>query len=118
MNQNKFSVVIVTYNRLNLLKECISCVLTQTLPANEIFIINNCSTDGTTDYLNDVSKTEKNIFVNHQAENLGGAGGFYVGVEQAVKGRSDWIVIIDDDAMLDKNYLLNILGKEIVIYTG
>lgn len=99
----KFSIVIVTYNRLELLKKCIYYATNQTYQAENIIIINNCSTDGTIDYLKTV-KDEK-ISIYNLNENLGGAGGFSVGVEEAVKLDNDWIVLIDDDAILDKNFL-------------
>ena len=42
----KFGVIIVTYNRLALLKECVSCVLSQTEPFSNICIVDNHSSDG------------------------------------------------------------------------
>lgn len=47
----KFGVIIVTYNRLALLKECVSCVLSQTEPFSNICIVDNHSSDGTADWL-------------------------------------------------------------------
>lgn len=46
-----YSVVIVTYNRLSLLKECIAAVKNQVLPFDNIIIIDNASSDGTVEYL-------------------------------------------------------------------
>jgi glycosyltransferase involved in cell wall biosynthesis len=50
----KINCVIVTYNRLSLLKECISALKNQTYKINKIYIINNNSTDGTSDYLQEL----------------------------------------------------------------
>ena len=47
----KFAVTIVTYNRLELLKECVQQVLSQTVPFSYICIVDNNSTDGTSKYL-------------------------------------------------------------------
>ena len=47
----KFGVIIVTYNRLALLKECVSCVLAQTEPFSNVCIIDNHSSDGTAGWL-------------------------------------------------------------------
>ena len=44
----KFGVIIVTYNRLELLKECINCVLGQTVPFSRVCIVDNHSSDGRT----------------------------------------------------------------------
>ena len=44
-------VVVVTYNRLPLLKECLESLLGQRENLSGIFVIDNHSTDGTTEYL-------------------------------------------------------------------
>lgn len=116
-----FSVVIVTYNRLNLLKECIKCVENQSFYAENIVIINNCSTDGTKEYLDSIKKD--NIIIYHSSQNLGGAGGFSLGVQEASKLKSKWVVLIDDDAMLDADFLKNISANseknsDILSYSG
>ena len=83
-----------------------------------VIIVDNCSTDGTGDYLGnlkaeaeaggqDSAKPEINdprITVISERENLGGAGGFYEGIRVAQDLNLDWILIIDDDAMLRDNY--------------
>ncbi|GAQ02424.1 glycosyl transferase [Companilactobacillus farciminis] len=50
--ENSVCAVIVTYNRLKLLKICLDSVLNQNVEISHIVIINNKSTDGTSDYLN------------------------------------------------------------------
>jgi glycosyltransferase involved in cell wall biosynthesis len=68
MNLPLVSVLITTYNRLPLLKCCISSVLNQSYKNLQIIIIDDCSTDGTYEYLNSIKdrrleyfKNEKNI---------------------------------------------------------
>ena len=68
--------VIVTYNRLNDLKVCIENVKGQTYKNLDILVVNNGSTDGTTEYL----AAQTDIKVINQ-NNLGGAGGFYAGMK-------------------------------------
>ena len=53
------SCVVVTYNRLELLKENIKSLLNQTYAPNKIYIINNCSTDGTAGYLAQFNNNNK-----------------------------------------------------------
>lgn len=88
------AVVIVTYNRLHLLKETLAAVKSQKRLPNEIIVVNNSSTDGTLDWLN----SEQNITVITQ-ENLGGAGGFTRGFDYAVKQGYDWVWCMDDDVV-------------------
>ena len=105
-------VVIVTYNRLSLLKGCLACAAGQTLPFSEIIIVDNCSTDGTGEYLDAFAAEAKDadvpacrVTVFHEKENLGGAGGFYRGMEAARSMDLDWLLIIDDDAMIRPDYM-------------
>ena len=117
----KIGVVIVTYNRLELLKECICCVESQSVSFNKIFVINNASTDSTAEYLSHIHNQD--IEIISLDRNIGGAGGFYVGIETALNYSMDWILLIDDDAMLDKDFNKNIINNvnvnhEILAYSG
>ena len=98
----KYSIVIVTYNRIELLKECLKHALNQTLPAEHIIVVDNCSTDGTKEYLQEYLKTSEKICVVSEKSNIGGAGGFHDGLKYAYDNTdSEWYMLIDDDAMLD-----------------
>lgn len=55
-NMMNFAVVVVTYNRLELLKECLECIRNQELVPNNVVIVDNNSTDGTGKYLNGVKE--------------------------------------------------------------
>lgn len=99
-----YAVVIVTYNRLNLCKECIYATQSQSVAPKYIVVVNNASTDGTTGYLEELSKADSRIHLLQEKKNLGGAGGFYKGIEYASKLEVDWIFIIDDDAVLERDY--------------
>ncbi|MEG1616421.1 MAG: glycosyltransferase family 2 protein [Bacteroidales bacterium] len=94
----KINCVIVTYNRLRLLKENIEAVKSQTFAPNQIFIINNNSTDGTADYLNTLTN-DSQITVIHLPENIGGAGGFTHGIKKAIEAECEWIWVMDDDTI-------------------
>lgn len=112
--RTKYSVVIVTYNRCELLKKCIDHVLGQSLSFDEIMIVDNHSEDGTKAYLKDICKRHEageeqkkgqKLHVIRTAKNLGGAGGFHLGIKQVMKSDTDWVLLIDDDAMLEADYL-------------
>lgn len=98
------NVVIVTYNRLGLLKKCLDSVNKQTVPINKIFIVNNGSTDGTTEWLSELS----NVTVIHQ-ENVGSAGGFNTGMTAAYEDGGDWMWIMDDDVTVAPDCLEQLL---------
>ncbi|WP_270813315.1 glycosyltransferase [Hungatella effluvii] len=103
------AVIIVTYNRIAFLKECIQCVLNQVNECLELYVINNASTDGTKDYLEELQDKQDRVHVLHLKSNEGGAGGFSAGLKYAYENSScDNYLLIDDDAMLRPDYLLNI----------
>lgn len=83
--------VVVTYNRLQLLKRNLDC-LRQNKPLTSIVVVNNGSTDGTSEWLAE----QQDIKVLSQA-NVGGAGGFYTGIQYAFHSGADWIWCMDDD---------------------
>lgn len=105
----KNGVVIVTYNRKELLKECIEAVNNQTYPFAKIIVVNNCSTDGTKDYLAKQQKKISSLTVINEEENLGGAGGFYDAMKTAQDESLDYLLIIDDDAILRPDYMEKII---------
>lgn len=96
--------VVVTYNRLSLLQENILALKQQTFPLHKIFIINNCSTDGTHEFLDSLS-SDSQMGIIHLPENKGGAWGFYEGIKQAVLAGCDYVWIMDDDTIPTKNAL-------------
>lgn len=101
----RYCCVLVTYNRLELLKECIAAIKKQSIPFSKVFIINNNSTDGTKEFLQGFNDDLFAIF--HMDKNIGGAGGFCEGLRHFTPDY-DWCLLIDDDAILNNNYLKEI----------
>lgn len=102
----KIGAVIVTFNRIELLKVCLQKYLEQSRMADYLIIVNNASTDGTKEYLDEWEKVNAgitNIEVIHNAANTGGSGGFYTGMKRAVELDVDWVWVSDDDAMPEKD---------------
>lgn len=93
----KICAVIVTYNRLDFLKEALNSIKNQSLIV-DIIVVNNGSTDGTKEFL----EAEKDIQVINQT-NVGGAGGFFTGIKWAAENKYDLVWIMDDDVIPDKN---------------
>ena len=74
----KVVAVIVTFNRKRLLLENVQRLLSQTINIHKIIIVDNCSTDGTKEYLNKNGILDnKNIYYHILEKNIGGAGGFF-----------------------------------------
>lgn len=120
MSKYEYSVVIVTYNRLELLRECLSQCFLQSVPFKEILVVDNNSSDGTGEYLEGLSAANKNLTILCLPENTGGAGGFFEGL-RSVDKNTDYILLLDDDAVIDKDYIKNIepyITEGIQAYSG
>lgn len=107
---NKFNkkiiAVIVTYNRIELLKECITSILSSSV-VPDILVVNNNSNDGTKEYLDETKNNTKNvnIYPYHMDTNLNGSGGYNFGLKEAAKLDYDYIWLMDDDTIVNKDSL-------------
>lgn len=110
---NAVTAVIVTYDRLSLLKACIAALRDQTCTPAAILVVNNASTDGTRAYL-DILVSENPGWVQaiHLAENTGGAGGFAEGLKRAMEHGAEWTWMMDDDACPHMTALEELLKVE------
>jgi len=115
--------VVVTYNRKNLLLECLESLRKQTRPIQGIYLIDNASTDRTPEvllekgYINELPPQnlgdpwEKEFIIQNLTdgkkiklhyvrmhENTGGAGGFYEGVKRGYEKGYNWLWLMDDDS--------------------
>jgi len=123
MNKKSICAVVVTYNRKELLIECLNALVKQTMPLDAIYLIDNDSNDGTpellfnNEYINELPPEKLNhpwekdfaIYDSNKEvkiklkyvrlnKNTGGAGGFYEGVKRAYESNYDWIWLMDDDS--------------------
>lgn len=98
----KVIAVVVTYNRSQLLKRNIACLRKNSPHA--IIVVNNGSTDDTREWLAE----QTDLIVITQA-NVGGSGGFYTGIQQAMERGADWIWCMDDDVFPRPDCLSNLL---------
>lgn len=100
--------VIVTYNRLEMLKKCLDAVLNQTYMSLTVVVVDNASTDGTGEYVKSL-KNKRIIYIN-TGKNSGGAGGFNRGIKEAYLKRAKWIWIMDDDVIPASNALEELMN--------
>ena len=107
------ATIIVTFNRKELLIQCIEAIYSQKFRPTIIYIIDNQSTDGTYEFLK-----EKGILTDEQIYNDislkyiqlpvngGGSMGFYKGLKQAYQdGPYDYYWVMDDDVLPEVNCL-------------
>lgn len=104
--------VIVTYNRLTLLKKCIEAVTTQTYKVNKVFVVDNNSSDKTPTFLRNISSQNKHIVPIFLSQNVGGAGGFNEGIKHFIlESHSSYAWVMDDDTIPSRTALENMMKK-------
>ena len=90
------SILLVTYNRLGMLKECISSILTNTGGMDwELIVWDNASTDGTGEYLDATIAAHPRARLIHSKENIG-MNAYAACVRLA---RGEYLLCIDDDVV-------------------
>lgn len=90
------AAVIVTFNRLDKLKKVIAAVESQSLAPSHLVIVDNASTDGTGEFLAQLTSTLPLEIVSLDT-NTGGAGGFSAGMRRGYDLGADFVWIMDDD---------------------
>lgn len=99
--------LVVTHNRKELLRECLTALLSQEHPVAHVLVVDNASTDGTSEM---VRQEFGGLEYLRLVENTGAAGGFHHGLEIARQRDHDWIWLLDDDAHALPDSLRRLLG--------
>ncbi len=92
----KVTVIVPTFNRRKWIGECLNSVVGQTHANVEVIVVDDCSTDGTVEWLR--NEEEYSSVIVHQQEKNGGAS---IARNTAIAmAKGDLIVFIDSDDML------------------
>ncbi len=93
------SVTVVTYNSGRFIRRCLESVLDQKNVNIEIIVIDNASTDGTTDIL---EHFEERCQIVYNQENIG----FAAAQNQAIELSSgEWVLTLNPDVLLESNFV-------------
>ena len=95
----ELSVIVCVYNEINRLEEGLNGlmgVLSNGSLSHEVIVIDNCSSDGSTEYIK--SYNDENVVKIFNDRNLGKGGSIKKGISQSV---GDVVVIFDPDGEYD-----------------
>jgi len=93
------SVTVVTYNSGRFIKRCLESVLEQKYANLEVIVVDNASTDGTVDLLEQFADRCR-IYYND--ENIG----FAAAQNQAISlGTGEWVLTLNPDVLLMPNFI-------------
>lgn len=119
MNDN-ISIIITTHNRLDKLKCAVDSVKKQSIEPFEIIIVNDGSSDGTTEYLETIDTENISVLNLLGEDSMGGNHARNMG---AIAARGDYIAFLDDDDTWNEKKLELIRNKMIsckfdLLYSG
>lgn len=102
----KISVVIPTYNSWITLKECISSIQKQSFAAYEIIIVDNGSSDGTSEKVKTYFPKAKLITLK---KNYGVTGGRNKGIDEA-SAKASYVLFFDHDMVANRRMLEELIN--------
>jgi GT2 family glycosyltransferase len=104
------AAVVVSYNRADLLRQCLAAIEAQTRAVDAVVVVDNASTDGSADLV--AGEFPKADLVRLTA-NTGGAGGFAAGMAHALdRHQADLVWVMDDDTVPSPTALEALLTAE------
>jgi len=99
MTKDLVSVTLVTYNSGRFIKRCLESVLEQKYPHLEVIVVDNASTDGTVDLLDQFQDTCR---IHLNTENTG----FAAAQNQAIALSSgEWVLTLNPDMLLLPDFI-------------
>ena len=97
--RDSVTVTLVTYNSGRFIKRCLESVLEQKYDGFEIVVVDNASTDGTADILEQFSDRCR---IYYNSENIG----FAAAQNQAIAlSQAEWILTLNPDVLLLPNFI-------------
>ncbi len=106
MNQLKISIVVLNYKGSGETLECLESLRRCSRGNHDVetIVVENGSDDGSVEAFAKI----KNIQLVANDKNLGFSGGMNSGIRYALKRNADYIIILNNDTIVDKNLVLNL----------
>lgn len=96
----KIGIVICNFNKRDFIVNCIHSVFNSSINDFEIYVVDNASTDDSVKCIQKEFGNRIMLLINR--ENLGGSGGFNTGIREALKHGHKYIMLMDNDIIVDK----------------
>ena len=102
MSQQIVAIVILNWNKKYDTAECLSSVYRMTNQKFDVFLVDNGSTDGSVSFLN---KQYPRVHYIQNEKNVGYATGNNIGIKEALKEECSFILLLNNDTIVDSNLL-------------
>lgn len=96
----RVSVIVLNWDGKGFVEECISSLLSQSYRDFELLVVDNGSTDGSREWLEENVNLGYRLIENER--NFGYAGGNNIGIREA---KGEWVALVNNDVSADKLWL-------------
>lgn len=94
----KIFAIVVTYNGMKWIEECLSSLYCSSLPL-EVIVVDNYSSDETVSF---IKSKFSNIMLFEPKENLGFGKANNIGISYALRQNADFVFLLNQDARIEK----------------
>jgi hypothetical protein len=98
----KAIIVILNWNGKKDTLECLGSLKKINYPNYQIILVDNGSKD---DSVKEIKKNFPNVKIIQNKQNLGFAEGSNVGIKYALKNKADYVLLLNNDTVVDKRFL-------------
>jgi N-acetylglucosaminyl-diphospho-decaprenol L-rhamnosyltransferase len=104
MKKEKYSICFACYNAVDYTKKCIDSLITHNTPLDRLVIVDNASTDGTSEFL------EKTHIINIKTnkKNLGCGTAWN---QAALTLQSEWTIIMNNDVIVSHDWIKRLINS-------
>ncbi|MFQ5910810.1 MAG: glycosyltransferase family 2 protein [Thermoplasmata archaeon] len=102
----KISVIILNYNGIEFIVDCLDSVLSSVHPSFEVIVVDNASTDGSVEQVKSRCTGDPRLRMIPLDENVGSARGNNVGVRHA---RGGYVVFLNPDTRVNSHWLTELI---------
>jgi GT2 family glycosyltransferase len=106
MSHSLVYAVILNTNRCDDTLACLASLYESTYQDTKILVLDNKSTDGSVEA---IRSAFPNVQIINLTKNLGYAGNNNVGIEEAIKQGADWVLVLNEDTILDPDCLAELV---------
>jgi glycosyltransferase involved in cell wall biosynthesis len=96
----KYSIILPVRNGGEYVKECVQSILSQTITDFNLHILDNCSTDGTTEWIQSIKDDRIKVFLAERPLSIEENWARIITIP-----KNEFITVIGHDDLLDPNYL-------------
>lgn len=97
----KLSVVIPSYNKGIYIEDCVKSLLNQTIPIDEIIIVDDNSNDGSWERISNIFATDPNVLLIRHQKNKGQSSARNTGID---KMSGDIVAFVDADDVVSSDF--------------